>query len=151
MICTDYQTTKTGTVCIHYLPNGSCKHVKHVLCNELFGDFIISHTPEPPCPLGISPAKNEIKTSKWSGCGQGWSGWTLTTFCAILLMNIPLVRVVRAKTHISHMCESIYSYIVLFLISFLWLNFDFVRKYPDHPDHPRNHSAFTLTSYPDQP
>lgn len=151
MNCPDYKPPDRGIVCIYWLPSGFCKHPRHFDCRELFGLSVEPSAPAPPCPLSRETAKKVITRPMWSGCGQGWSGWTLTTLSLILLRNIWVVRVVRAKSHISHMCESIYSYFYYILFSFLSLNFDFVKKHPDHLDHKRNHLGFTLTSRLDHP
>jgi hypothetical protein len=151
MSCQDYKPTDIGHVCEYYLPNGSCKHLRHPICRELFIDYACLLTPAPPCPLEESPAKNGITRSCWSGRGQGWSGWTLTIFRAISLRIIALVKVVKAKFHISHMRVGIYSIIISIFLSFFSLNLYFITKHPDHLDHPRNHSAFTLTNHLDQP
>lgn len=107
--------------------------------------------PAPPCPLCQITCQTVINRTIWSRCGQGWSGRTVTSFRPISLRNIPVVRVVRAKTHISHMCERIYYYVLYSILSFFSLNFNFIKKYPDHPDHSRNHYGFAPTIRPDQP
>lgn len=149
--CPDYKPLDIGVVCRHYLPGGFCKHPRHFECRELFDVSILSFTPAPPCPWDQSTAKNEFKASIWSRRGQGGRGGTLTTFTLISLRNIWVVKVVKAKSHLSHMCERIYYCILSISFSFFSRNFDFVKKNPDHLDHKRNHSAFTLTNRLDQP
>jgi hypothetical protein len=151
MTCPDYKTPDIGNVCRYYMPNGFCKHPRHFECLEIFNDSFHSSRTSPPCPLDQSTTKNEFKACIWSRRGQGGRGGTLTTFTLISLKNIVVVKVVKAKSHISHMRERIYYCIHYFLFSFFSRNFDFVKKYPDHLDHTRNHSAFTLTNRLDQP
>ena len=60
---------------------------------------------------------------------------------------VRVVRVVRVKSHIIHMRARAYAYIFfLHIISFLRLEFEFVRNHPDHPDQ----ATASLTFHPDQ-
>lgn len=50
---------------------------------------------------------------------------------------VRVVRVVRAKSNISHMCARAYvPSLFSSLFSILTLKFEFVRNHPDHPDRP---------------